>query len=127
MFVCNSEAIEEIISVRGREKLGIFELSKVRGNIVVLFNSFDDVAFALHLEEFLGDDNVSIVKSNSDVGEITIYFIEGSWVTERALVVWNRPCWGCHYSQVVVSIGVHAGGEGTLAESSAGHCLTGES
>ena len=88
----------------------------------MLLDRFNDVSLALHLEELLGDEDVGIVKTNSEVGEITIWFIESSWMTERALVIWDGPCWCCHYSQVVVSIGVHAGSEGSLAESSAGHC-----
>ena len=89
----------------------------------MLFNGFDNITESVSLKLFFSEDRVEIRALDGDVGKLSLINIPRvHWVSHKSLVVWNWPCWGCHYSQVVVSIGVHAGSEGSLAESSAGHC-----
>jgi hypothetical protein len=82
----------------------------------VLLNRFNNVAFALKLEEFLRNHDMSVVDCNHNVAEIAFVLIKTSGVAEGTLVVGNGPLGSCHYTQIMVSVWVQGANKSVLGE-----------
>ena len=87
----------------------------------MLLDGLDDVALALHLEELLGDHNVSVVDGAEEVAKVTLGLVQLGWVAEGTLVVGHGPGGRGHHAKVVVLRRVHAVGKRHLRESSLLH------
>ena len=111
-----AEAVEKIVDVGRVELVAVLEASRVVIDVVVLLNGLDNVALALHLEEFLGDHHVGIVNTNEEVAEVAIISVEVGRVAVGALIVGNGPLGSRHDAQVVVPVGVQGGDESVLGE-----------
>ena len=113
----STEAVKEIIDVGAGELVAVLETRHVVIDVVVLLDGFDNVALALHLQKLLSDHDVRVVDVDKEVAKITIVPLKVGRVTECTLVVGNGPLGGCHHAQVVVPVGVEAGDESVLSES----------
>ena len=114
LFVGDAEAVKKIINVGLGEQGGVLELSQVRVNLVVVFNSFDDMTLAVHLKKLFSNNGVRVVEGNVDIVNVAISSIKISRVTEGTLVVWNRPGRSCHNAKVVVAISYQTANKGVL-------------
>ena len=104
LLMSNTEALEQVVEIGSGELSGIFELSHVVLELEMLFDSLNNVALSVKLEELLGDNNVSVVKRSADSPQIANVFVQVSRVAESALVVRNGPGGGRHDTHVVVPV-----------------------
>ena len=114
LLVSDANAVKQVVDVGLGEEGAVLELSQVRGDIVVLLNSFHDVALAFQLEEFLSHHRVAVVQGHANVIDIAVLLFEVSRVSECALVVRHGPGRRSHHTEVVVAVSVHASHEGVL-------------
>ena len=117
LLASGTEAVKEVIDVGGRELVTVLEASHVVIDVVVLLNSLNNVALALHLQKLLGDHDVTVVDVHEEVAEVTIVPFKVGRVAERTLVVGNGPLGSGHHAQVVVPVSVQARDERVLGES----------
>ena len=102
----NPQTVEQVIGVGRAELLGVCELGVVGVQVVVLLDGLHHVAFALHFEHLLGDNNMSVVHVHQEVAEVSIGSVQIRRVAEGTLVVGHWPGGRAHYSQVVVPVRV---------------------
>ena len=91
LFVCNTKAVEEIVSVGVREGGGVSELGLVGGDVVALLDGLNNVAVTFELEELLGEDDIGVVDGHISVGDVTLVLVSEGGVTESTLIVGNGP------------------------------------
>ena len=116
LLTSGTKAVEKIIGVGLRELGGVLELGDVAIDVVVLLNSFDNVALTVKLEHLLGEHHVRVVDSDEEVTEIALVLVEASGVAEGTLVVGHGPLGSGHDAQVVVAVGVHRSHKRVLRE-----------
>lgn len=95
-------------------------MSEVATDVVVLFDGFNNVAFAVKLQQFFGEDHVVVRHIVCDIRNVAQRLIQVSGVAESTLVIGHGPGWGCHDTQVVIHIRAHRGRESHLRERSLG-------
>ena len=113
----SAEAVKEVVDVGLRELVTILEARHIVIDVVVLLDSLDDVALALELKELLGDHDVRVIDIHEEVAKVAFIPLQVGRVAERALIVRNGPLGSGHHTQVVVPVGVNAGDESVLGES----------
>lgn len=80
----------------------------------MILNCLNDVAELHGLQALLCLDDMEIVEGYEEVAQVACVLLEGSRMSEGALVVGDWPLWGAHHSQVVVAVGVQTAQESVL-------------
>ena len=62
-----AKAVKKIVSIGGTELFGVSKLSMVGVEIVMLLNGFNHIAFALHLQHFLGENYMSVMNCHIEM------------------------------------------------------------
>ena len=116
----NAQAVEHVVNVGLREERGVSELSLVGCEVVVVLNGLDDVPELKGLQGLLGHNSVEIVHWDQEMVQVACVLLQGSWVTEGALVVGDGPLWGAHNTEVVVEIRVQGAKKSILSSKTTG-------
>ena len=122
LFASSAHTVEQVIKVGLREHGGVLKLGHVVVNVIVLFNSLNNVALALKLKELLGDHDVGVVDFDHEISEVTIVLVQSSRVAVGSLVVGNGPLGSGHDTQVVVSVWVQTRHHSVLRECTLLNC-----
>ena len=122
LFVGDSKAVEEVVSVSFREHGAIREWSAIGSGISVLLNSLNDVSEASLLQGLLGQDSMNISALLCDICEQSLVNISSiDWVSHQPLIIWDRPGWSGHHTEGVVSLWVERCDQSVLRELSSVH------